>query len=517
MKNLFSLLITCLSGFIFGQNQAPQISNLVLTLTGNETLTIQYDLMDAENDDITISLLAKKSNGIHYTLNTQNATGDLNVVTPGAGKKIEWNFAGELLNTADYNIKLVAEDDSMIDIQAIVDQVDSNNLRNDLEFIEGIRHRFEGPDNLEATRSFMHQRFVDYGLNSATQEFQFGSYTGKNYIGTKSGTTDDEFIYICDAHYDTTDDTPGADDNGSGVVGFLEAARILSNYNYRKTIKFVGFDLEEPGLYGSQAYVVDNISPEEQINGVLNFEMIGYYSDEPNSQNLPTGFNILFPDVYATVENDDFRGNFIGNFGLENQNDWALAFDNAAATYVPDLKVVTLFAPENWPLITPDLGRSDHAPFWITGHPAVMLTGTANFRNHNYHSPSDTVGTLNFTFMSNVVKAAVATLAEQAEIHNSSYAEETINITVSSITTPSPCDFIISPNPASEVLSINLSDCNYNFSAIGIYDINAQLIVEQNVSKNKKEFKLDVRQLKNGIYILRSNNGEFAKRLVITH
>jgi Zn-dependent M28 family amino/carboxypeptidase len=517
MKNLILILFVCVSHSTFSQNQAPQISNLTLAITGGETLTIQYDLFDMENDDVTISLHVKNSEGTTYSINTQNATGDLDLVTPGTGKSIEWNFAGELTSSADYIVKLVAEDSGIIDIQSIVDQVDSNNLKSDLEYIEGVRHRTAGAEQLELTRDFMEQRFVDYDLNSTIQDFDFESYTGKNYIGSKGGTTDDEIVYICDAHYDSVFNSPGADDNGSGVVGFLEAARILSKYNFRKTIKFIGFDLEEPGVKGSIAYVEDIISQgEEEIAGVLNFEMIGYYTEEPNSQTVPTGFNLLFPNAYATLAEDSFRGNFIGNIGLATQGDWAAAYDNAAAMYVPDLKVITFLAPENWFIITPDLGRSDHAPFWLADYSAVQLTGTADFRNPNYHMASDTVGTLNYTFMSNVVKAAVATLAEQAEIHNSSFVEETINITISSINEAANCDFKILTNPVNDLLRLNVSNCNSNYSIVNIHDLNGKLVFEKEISKMESDINITVKDWQNGVYLLKINGG-ITKKIIVQH
>jgi len=418
------------------------------------------------------------------------------MVTPGTGKSIEWNFADELTSSGDYTIKLVADDLAEIDIQSIVDRVDSVNLKSDLEFIEGVRHRITGAAHLEATRDFIEQRFSDYGLNSSIQDFDYGSYTGKNYIGTKTGTTDDEYVYICDAHYDSQIATPGADDNGSGVVGFLEAARILSNYNFKKTIKFIGFDLEEAGLIGSEAYVQENLSSEEQIAGVLNFEMIGYYTEEPNTQTLPAGFDLVFPVQYAEIENDSSRGNFIANFGVVNQNDWELAYDNAAEMYVPELRVITFVAPENWEIVAPDLGRSDHGPFWLADHPAVMLTITAEFRNPNYHMPTDTVGTLSFTFMSNVVKAAIATLAQEAVIQNSSFVEESINITLTSISeNRSLKNLQAFPNPTNGILNISASRQIKSLELFSIYG--------QQIEVKSGSDYLDLTNLSPGLYVLK--------------
>jgi len=495
MTSLLLILLVCSAGITFAQNQAPQITNYNLSVAGS-VLTIQYDLFDLENDEVFISFHVKNNEEITYSINTSNATGDLNWITPGTGKSIEWDFSDELPYSGDYTIKLVAEDTIEIDIQSIVNQVDSNNLKSDLEFIEGIRHRNTGPVHLQETRDFIEQRFTDYGLNVAIQDFDFGTYTGKNYIGTKTGTTDDEYIYICDAHYDSQTNTPGADDNGSGVVGFLEAARILSNYNFKKTIKFIGFDLEEAYLIGSTAYVEENISQEEQIAGVLNFEMIGYFSEEPNTQSLPAGFNLLFPVQYAEIENNSFRGDFIGNFGVVNQNDWEMAYDNAAETYVPELKVITFIAPENWETVAPDLGRSDHGPFWQAGHPAVMLTGTAEFRNPNYHLPGDTIGTLNFAFMSNVVKAAVATLAEEAEIHNSSFVEESINITLTSISeNRSLKNLQAFPNPTNGILNISVDSQIKSLELFSIYGKRIEV-------KSGYDY-VDLSNLSPGLYVLK--------------
>jgi Zn-dependent M28 family amino/carboxypeptidase len=65
------------------------------------------------------------------------------------------------------------------------------------------------------------------------------------------------------------------------------------------------------------------------------------------------------------------------------------------------------------PLMT-DIFRSDHAPFWAAGVPAVMITDTANFRNPHYHRPSDTPDTLDYDFMGNVARTLVATMAQHA-------------------------------------------------------------------------------------------------------
>ncbi len=55
---------------------------------------------------------------------------------------------------------------------------------------------------------------------------------------------------------------------------------------------------------------------------------------------------------------------------------------------------------------------SDHASFWDSGFPALMVTDTAFFRNPNYHLPSDTIDTLDFEFMAQLVESLTLALAE---------------------------------------------------------------------------------------------------------
>ena len=75
------------------------------------------------------------------------------------------------------------------------------------------------------------------------------------------------------------------------------------------------------------------------------------------------------------------------------------------------LPVESLFVPLNgW--ILPATRLSDHASFWDAGWPALMITDTAFFRNPNYHLPSDTIDTLDFEFMAELVKSLELALAE---------------------------------------------------------------------------------------------------------
>jgi hypothetical protein len=497
---LFCLLLPYLG---FAQNELPQISNLIATLdTENNLLTISYDVDDAEGDSLEISLEVSDGQNPVYLLNTENATGDIGYpILSGTGKTINWSYTGLIENGGEHTIRLVANDRYEIDIQEIVDQVDSNRLRSDLEFICGVRHRITGAAHLEEVKDSIEQLFLAQGLIASRQAFNLGSYEAHNIIGLKTGTTESENVYIIDAHFDTVDDAPGADDNGSGVAGFMEALRVLSPYNFKKSIKFIGFDLEEEGLIGSNRYVNSGGIPDyENTEGVLNFEMIGYYDDAPNTQILPSGFEILFPAAAAELEADDYRGNFLSNVAKTASLPLHDAFAEAADTYVPDLKIISLVAPDAF--VPPDLLRSDHAYFWGADIQALMLTDGANFRNMNYHTPDDEFNTLNFNFMTNVVKAAVATLAELADVEHSTTSETAVNLPTKTFEALD-CEVAIYQN-AEQNITLQFNHCNQQPDLIEIYAINGQRIFQQRMGQFSQNYlEINSKQLPSGLYLVK--------------
>ena len=72
-----------------------------------------------------------------------------------------------------------------------------------------------------------------------------------------------------------TDDSPGANDNASGMAGTIEAARVLSKYQFKSSIVYVGLAGEEQGLYGGQGLAKKAKKEGWEIIGILNNDMIG--------------------------------------------------------------------------------------------------------------------------------------------------------------------------------------------------------------------------------------------------
>jgi len=504
MKIKTTFFLFALSASVFAQNQVPVISNVSVVAPWNTgQVIVNYDLADAENDNVEIKF-ALSNDGEKYIVSAGTVSGDAGYpVTPGTGKQLIWNY-DTLSNVLNYSIRLIADDRQVASIQDIVDEVDSVRLRNDLEMVSsGIRHYSANPTHLENVKDSIQQRFENAGLQVHRQDFDRANYLGQNIIGKKAGLGQEAHTFIIDAHFDTVSDAPGADDNGSGVVGFLEALRVLAPYNFTKTIKFIGFDFEESvglaGTYGSLIYTQQEVPNWETIEGVANFEMIGYYSNEANSQLVPGGFDFVFPDAYNEIMADSARGNFLTSAGNDDTQSFLAAYDSLSGVYVPALKVISVLVPYNGG-VTPDLRRSDHANFWDIGAPALLLTDGANFRNLDYHTSADTVGNLNFTFMSNVVKGTVATIATLAGIQHSSYYD-TGNIPASIPESNYFCDVEVFPNPVKNKLTVKTGDCFKQGFNLTVLDVQGKLVRTEKFSANT-EAEISFEKIPAGNYFL---------------
>ncbi len=476
-----------LSG-LTAQNTPPVVSNISVEVdTMNKTVTFSYDLADPEETDAEIWLRVSADSGQTYLVPIDGLSGDIGLnVAVGTNKQILWNYSqsdlSNYLQGTSFTAQIVADDGFELDIQALVNQVDSNRLKNDLIALEGIRHATGDPNHYEDSKNYIKNTIAAQNLPMTIHTFNHPLTTGENIVGRQRGYDEEAAVYIVDGHYDSVENSPGADDNASAVAGVLEIMRILSDYTFGKTIKYIGFDLEEEGLVGSAAYVGTGIPDYEEVEGVFNLEMIGYYSEEPNSQELPFGFDLLFPEVADSLEADSFRGNFITNVSDLNSEPLANIFTATANLYVPELKVITVVTPN--PVITPDLLRSDHASFWFDEKRALMLTDGSEFRNNNYHLPSDTIGTLNFTFMTNVVKATLAALAESADLRHIGAADSDFfnlpDLPISSVSNldrgPRATIEQVFPNPMSHTTNLVFTLSEPAHTTVQVFDRSGSMV-----------------------------------------
>jgi hypothetical protein len=267
--------------------------------------------------------------------------------------------------------------------------VDRERLRRNLQTIVGERSPFGDRRHLSAIENFVEAEFAAYGMDVARDSFPYLDETFHNIIGRFPAARRERQI-IVGAHLDSVVDTPGADDNASGVAVLLEVARLLSQVRLNSEILLCAFNLEELDMIGSSAFARKLKATGAGVEAMISLEMVGYTDSRRGSQKLPVGLGPFYPD----------RGDFIGIIGNWKSKK-LLGKLSAAMCQVADLPVETLCVPGNGRVI-PAVRLSDHAPFWDLGYPAVMITDTSFYRNPHYHGPTDTLETLNIDFMAKV-------------------------------------------------------------------------------------------------------------------
>jgi Zn-dependent M28 family amino/carboxypeptidase len=258
--------------------------------------------------------------------------------------------------------------------------------------------------------------------------------TSENVVARLAGTLTPERSFIVGAHFDTVPGSPGADDNASAVAGLLEIARVLAASPGESSIEFVAFGHEEIGLLGSAQHAQAALAAGRALLGMYSLEMIGYTCEGPCQAPIPDLPGCL--DVSTPLLS---VGDYLGVVANEASTDLVVDFLAAAARYAPLL-------PVEWGVVQgmgtclPDTRRSDHAPFWDRGFPALLVTDTANFRNPNYHSPDDVPSTLDYAFAQQATQAALAAVARAVGVAAGTVTTSTTTTsttTVSATTTSS--------------------------------------------------------------------------------
>ncbi|HEX7723415.1 MAG TPA: M28 family peptidase [Pyrinomonadaceae bacterium] len=248
------------------------------------------------------------------------------------------------------------------------------------------------PSNLDRTAAYIRARLAETGGRLSEQPFTISGNTYRNVI-CSFGPESNERI-IVGAHYDSYHEYAAADDNASGVAGLIELARLLSRTNMPLQVDLVAYTLEEPPYFGTphmgsvmhaQSLLKDGV----KVKAMLSLEMIGYFSDAPDSQSFPLS---LLRAFYPS------RGNFIAVVGSLGEGGMARRVKRAMIGS-SSLPVYSINAPR----FVPGVDFSDHLSYWKAGYAALMITDTAFYRNHNYHTANDTAEKLDYRRMAMVV------------------------------------------------------------------------------------------------------------------
>lgn len=256
------------------------------------------------------------------------------------------------------------------------------------------------PENQNKVIRYLEKELRLNAPDVSCQKFEVDERIYKNVRAVFPGRKSERVIV--GAHYDSCGMTPGADDNASGVAGVLELARMLKNCQQKYTVELVLYANEEPPHYGTEdmgSYRhVQLLKQEGQaVKAMICLEMIGYFSDETDSQDYPLyGMGLMFPD----------QGNFITLAGNSNSIGLAKILQHNLKPLIPTLR---LNLP-NIPGMCMDF--SDHRNFWAAGIPAVMVTDSSFFRNKNYHEEGDLPESLDYVKMEKVVQGVYRAVRE---------------------------------------------------------------------------------------------------------
>lgn len=259
-------------------------------------------------------------------------------------------------------------------------------------------------ENLNKTADYIREEFRKAGAKISEQSFQVNGSTYRNIIANFGDETKEKIVV--GAHYDSAFQIHGADDNASGVAGLIELANLLGKTNSTANIELVAYTLEEPPYFATEqmgSYVHAKSLKEKNVSVrlMISMEMIGYFSDEPNSQKFPVSLMTLF---YPN------HGNFIAVVGNFTNGLTARGFKNSMIE-AADLPVYSI----NAPTFINGVDFSDHRNYWKFGYNALMITDTVFYRNTNYHTERDTAEKLDYAKMAEVVKATYNAVLEVAK------------------------------------------------------------------------------------------------------
>jgi len=215
-----------------------------------------------------------------------------------------------------------------------------------------------------------------------------------NIAGEVRGARRPQEIVVIGAHYDSVVGSPGADDNGSGVAAMLALARAFAHARPARTIRFVAFANEEPPFFmtdemGSWIYAKHCSERKETIVAMLSLESIAYFTDAPQSQQLPAMLGAFYPSTGNFIT-------FVSNLKSRSLLKRCVRAFRKQATVASEGGAM--------PEAVPGVAWSDQWAFWRFGYDAIMVTDTAPFRNPHYHMASDMPQTLDYERTARVVE-----------------------------------------------------------------------------------------------------------------
>ncbi len=262
-------------------------------------------------------------------------------------------------------------------IQTVVDSVNQTRQYAILETLCNFQTRYSYSTGCENAVAWAASTLEDWGLMVDIVHHTNGM--AGNVIATQIGQVNPDRVWIVGGHLDSTSDNPnisapGADDNGTGSVLTLHCAELLHNFTFDDTIIYALWTGEEQGLYGSSDWAANASAQGMNIQGYLNFDMVGWSDPAPE-------------DLDIIVNNSS------SSFGQDFQ-----AITSQYTTLSIDYTV------------DGSMGYSDHYPFWNNGF--ASFCGIEDYwpTYPYYHTTNDTIDKIDFDLLGDCTRAAVAAL-----------------------------------------------------------------------------------------------------------
>ena len=278
-------------------------------------------------------------------------------------------------------------------IQALVARVDRPRLQKSVQELVAFGTRWSLSPVIKNVTAWVRAQLVERGYKTGRdvryQPFRLGNGAKQRNVicGPKQPTRG--VIVVC-AHYDSTSESPaqsapGADDDASGVAALLELARLLKGVPLSRDVAFAAFGGEEQGLFGSSECAKIAASEGWPIDLVINMDMIAY-----KAANAPSRITVEYDHGNEDAGNDAAAKAF------------GLLMAQAARDY-------TTLEP-----VHTDIWSSDYMPFEARGFACIGAYDGDD--NPHYHRSADVVATLDFAYMTEVVKMVLATIANVGDL-----------------------------------------------------------------------------------------------------
>ena len=233
---------------------------------------------------------------------------------------------------------------------------------------------------------------------------------------------------------DATSDSPGANDNASGVAGTLEAARVLSQYRFNGSIVYAALSGEEQGLFGGRIMAEQAQKDGWRIKAVLNNDMIGNIEGINGVINNTTARIFAEGTRQTETERDARIRRFTGGEVDSPSRNLARYIDLIADRYIENLDTMVIYRLDRF-------GRGGHhRPFNDLGYPGVRIMET----NENYNRQhqdlrtedgikyGDTIDGVNFDYAAKLTALNATSLASMAWAPN-----PPINVSIKGAVQPS--------------------------------------------------------------------------------